>query len=88
MDNLKLPIALVLAMAAQLAGAVWYVSGIVHDIKSIKENLSKQQELLLVLDKDVDDLWQFCTFTENKWAKEYTSDLVYQRLCGTKEPVE
>jgi hypothetical protein len=47
-----------------------------------------QQKLVENLSYDVGDLWQFCTFTENKGAKDYTIDMVYQRLCGDKEPVE
>jgi len=40
-----------------------------------------------LLNADVDDLWHFCTFTENKWSESYTSDMVYVRVCGDKEPV-
>ena len=44
--------------------------------------------MIRLIDQDVDDLWTFCTFTENKWAEAYTSDMVYERLCGDKEVVE
>jgi hypothetical protein len=50
--------------------------------------MSAQDELIRLIDQDVNDLWAFCTFTENKWAEAYTSDMVYERLCGTKEVVE
>ena len=41
MDNLKLPIALVLAMAAQLAGGVWWVSQQAATIASLEETVSE-----------------------------------------------
>ena len=88
MDGLKIPVALVFAMAVQLVALVWYISGLVHDLEHLKQTLSAQDELIRLIDKDVDDLWAFCTFTENKWAEAYTSDMVYERLCGTKEVIK
>lgn len=88
MGDAKLPIALVLAMGVQLVGVVWYISSMVHKIEHLESNVVNQQELVENLSLDVDDLWQFCTFTENKWAEAYTSDMVYERLCGTKNPVK
>ena len=41
----------------------------------------------LCIDSDLNDLWAFCTFTENKWAEAYVGDMVYERVCGTKEVV-
>ena len=41
MDNLKLPIALVMAMAAQLAGGVWWVSQQAATIASLEETVSE-----------------------------------------------
>jgi len=40
-DNLKLPIALVLAMAAQLAGGVWWVSQQAATIADLEETVSQ-----------------------------------------------
>ena len=88
MDTLKLPIALVVAMAVQLAGVVWYASEMVHDIEHLTETVNEQQEIINVLNDDVNDLWHFCTFTENKWAEAYVGDMVYERVCGNKEVVE
>ncbi len=88
MSDAKLPVALVFAMAVQLVALVWYISSLVHKIEHLEVTVMSQQEWLENLSLDVDDLWQFCTFTENKWAEAYTSDMVYERLCGTKEPVE
>jgi hypothetical protein len=41
MENLKLPIALVMAMAAQLAGGVWWVSQQASTIASLEETVSQ-----------------------------------------------
>ena len=41
MDNLKLPVALVLAMAAQLAGGVWWVSQQAATIADLEETVSQ-----------------------------------------------
>ena len=85
MADLKIPVALVFAMAVQLVGLVWYISNIVHDIEHLQGQVSAQQDIIDILNDDVNDLWHFCTFTENKWAERYTSDMVYERVCGTKE---
>ena len=87
MDGLKIPVALVFAMAIQLVALVWYISNLVHDIEHLQNKVSEQQQHLELLDLDVNDLWTFCTFTENKWAEAYVDDMVYQRVCGTKEVV-
>lgn len=41
MENLKLPLALVAAMAVQLAGAVWWVSQQAATISSLEENVEQ-----------------------------------------------
>ena len=87
MDGLKIPVALVFAMAIQLVALVWYISNLVHDIEHLQNKVSEQQQQLELLDLDVNDLWTFCTFTENKWAEAYVDDMVYERVCGTKEVV-
>ena len=86
MSDLKIPIALVFAMAVQLVALVWYISGLVHDIQHLQEKTTAQEEMINLLDADVGDLWTFCTFTENKWSEAYTDDMVYERVCGSKEP--
>ena len=88
MADMKIPVALVFAMAVQLVALVWYISGLVHDIENLQGTVSAQQDVIEVISDDVNDLWHFCTFTENKWAESYTSDMVYERVCGTKEIVE
>ena len=41
MENLKLPVALVVAMAVQLAGGVWWVSQQASTIASLEETVSQ-----------------------------------------------
>ena len=50
MDNLKLPIALVLAMAAQLAGGVWWVSQQAATIASLEESVQQFASKMAVED--------------------------------------
>ena len=88
MSDLKIPVALVFAMAVQLVGLVWYISNIVHDIEHLQGQVSAQQDIMELLNADVNDLWAFCPFTENKWAEAYIDDMVYERVCGSKEVVE
>jgi len=38
------------------------------------------------MDIDLEALIQFATFTENRWAEEYSEDMTYQRSFGTREP--
>ena len=82
---MKINIGLAFAMIVQLVALVWYISGLVHDLEHLKQTVSAQDEMIRLIDQDVDDLWYFCTFTENKWAESYTDDMVYERVCGTKE---
>ena len=69
MADMKIPVALVFAMAVQLVALVWYISGMVHDIEHLEGTVSAQQDIIDLLNDDVNDLWEFCTFTENKWAE-------------------
>ena len=41
MDNIKLPVALVLAMAVQLAGGVWWVSQQASTVANLEETVSQ-----------------------------------------------
>jgi hypothetical protein len=84
---MKINIGLAFAMVVQLVALVWYISGLVHDLEHLKQTVSAQDEMIMLIDQDVDDLWAFCTFTENRWAEAYSTDMVYERSCGTKEPV-
>ena len=60
MDNLKLPIALVMAMAVQLAGGVWWVSQQAATIASLEESVQQFASKMAVEDsvnlkRDVQD---------------------------------
>ena len=60
MDNLKLPVALVLAMAAQLAGGVWWVSQQAATIANLEETVSQLGSKMAIEDnvnlkRDVQD---------------------------------
>ena len=60
MDNLKLPVALVAAMAVQLAGGVWWVSQQAATIESLEESVSQFASKMAVEDsvnlkRDVQD---------------------------------
>ena len=60
MDNMKLPIALVVAMGAQLAGGVWWVSQQASTIASLEESVSQFASKMAVEDnvnlkRDVQD---------------------------------
>jgi len=60
MDNMKLPIALVVAMGAQLAGGVWWVSQQAATITSLEEAVSQFASKMAVEDsvnlkRDVQD---------------------------------
>lgn len=84
MDKVKLPLALVLAMAVQLVGAVWWVSKQSYTIDSLREEVSNLQEITEIIGLDVDQLILFATFTENRWAEAYAEDMTYIRQFGTK----
>ena len=49
-SNMKLPIALVVAMGAQLAGGVWWVSQQAATIKSLEESVSQFASKMAVED--------------------------------------
>ena len=50
MENMKLPIALVMAMAVQLAGGVWWVSQQAATIQSLEENVAQFASRMAVED--------------------------------------
>ena len=50
MDNMKLPIALVVAMGAQLAGGVWWVSQQAATIESLEESVQQFASKMAVED--------------------------------------
>jgi len=70
MENMKLPIALVMAMAVQLAGGVWWVSQQAATIQSLEENVEQFASRMAVEDTvnlkrdvqesktDIAELWE------------------------------
>ena len=70
MENMKLPIALVMAMAVQLAGGVWWVSQQAATITSLEESVSQFASRMAVEDTvnlkrdvqeskaDITELWE------------------------------
>jgi hypothetical protein len=57
-----------------------------RDVADIKEKLVEHELWITENYEDIEDLIDFATFTENRWAKEYTSDNTYQRKFGDKQP--
>ena len=53
MENLKLPLFVVIAVAAQVAGAVFYVANIIRDVK---DNTARAEALLEILVETEEDL--------------------------------
>ncbi len=88
MGDLKVPLALVLAMAVQLVGGVWWISDQAHKIEHLEDQISKINEDVDAIWNDTADLITFATYTENRWVKEYAGDMTYIRLFGTKQPPE
>jgi len=86
MADLKLPLALVVAMAVQLVAAVWWVSKQAHTIEVLQQDVVDMKTYMNSMDIDLEALIEFATFTENRWAEDYSDDLTYQRSFGTKEP--
>lgn len=84
MADLKVPLALVFAMSAQLIGCVWWVSGQAHKISHLQEEVFSLQESLSVIAMDTDLLVVFAEYTENKWATGYDEDPSYTRIFGIK----
>jgi hypothetical protein len=87
MSDLKLPVALVAAMAIQLVAAVWWVSKQAHTIEVLQQDVVDMKTYMNSMDIDLEALIDFATFTENRWAEEYSNDMTYERVFGTKELV-
>ena len=76
MENMKLPIALVMAMAVQLAGGVWWVSQQAATIESLEENVEQFASRMAVEDtvnlkRDVQesrtDITELCEDSDELW---------------------
>ena len=87
MADVKVPLALVAAMVAQVIAGTWYFAEQAHKIDVLVNQIAVLDEVVLTLEADNQALITFATFTENKWAEAYSEDLTYVRAFGTK-PVQ
>ena len=86
MTDLKVPLALVIAMIAQIVAGVWWVSDQAHRIEHLEKQVAENSEWVDQLYTDTEMLISFATFTENRWAAAY-EEYGYTRQWGMK-PVE
>jgi len=84
MTDLKIPVALVFAMIAQVGAAVWWISDQAHKIEQLQGEITTLTDAVIQLELDADDLIRFAEFTENKWREEYDEDPSYTRIFGSK----
>ena len=59
-----------------------------RDIADMKKKLLEHDEWISENYSDIEDLIDFATFTENRWADAYANDPSYERKFGTKAPVK
>lgn len=59
-----------------------------RDIADIMKKLSEQDDWISQNYNDIEELIDFATFTENRWADAYANDPSYERKFGTKAPVK
>ena len=100
MENLKLPVALVAAMAIQLAGGVWWVSQQASTITSLEETVSQLGSRMAIEDKvnlkrdvkqsldEVEELWEETEYLweeANSMAKHMTSIIELQQRIAIIE---
>jgi len=81
MENMKLPLALVLAMAAQLAGGVWWVSQQAATIEGLQETVSvltaenraaDKVNMIRDIEENADDIQELWDDTELLWEEANT----------------
>ena len=88
MTDVKVPLALVAAMVAQVIAGTWYFAEQAHKIDVLVDQIAILDEVVLTLEADNQALITFATFTENKWAEAYSEDMTYVRVFGTKPAKE
>ena len=59
-----------------------------RDIADLKEKLQEHEQWITENYTDIEELIDFATFTENKWAKAYDEDPGYDRIFGKKPSKE
>lgn len=60
----------------------------IRDIEDIKKRMSEYEHWIDELFYVQEDLVDFATFTENRWADTYGTDNSYERKFGMKEPAK
>ena len=100
MENLKLPVALVAAMAIQLAGGVWWVSQQAATVTSLEETVSQLGSRMAIEDNinlkrdaeqalaEIEELWEETEFLwqeANSMAKHMTSIVALQQRIAIVE---
>ena len=83
MSDLKVPLALVLAMAVQLVGSVWWISEQAHRIEHLETQMLEANNWIDQLYQETEMLIRFAEFTENRWAESY-DEFGYTRQFGKK----
>ena len=83
MGDLKVPLALVVAIIMQTVGGVWWISSQMHKIYHLESQVEENTGWIDQLYGDTEALIKFAEFTENKWAESYEAD-GYTRQWGTK----
>tara|TARA_Y100001937_G_scaffold84619_1_gene114477 strand:- start:646 stop:936 length:291 start_codon:yes stop_codon:yes gene_type:complete len=63
MDNLKLPLFVVIAVAAQVAGAVFYGANIIRDVQDNTDRTEALLEVLLETERDLEEV------DEEQWTE-------------------
>jgi len=63
MDNLKLPLFVVIAVAAQVAGAVFYGANIIRDVQDNTDRTEALLEILVETERDLEEV------DEEQWTE-------------------
>lgn len=93
MENMKLPIALVIAMVLQISGGVWWVSQQAATIQSLEATVSEMSSRMAIEDAvnlrrdvtehgtNIDELWEE---TEYLWESMDSFDLMLREQIKIK----
>jgi len=93
MENMKLPIALVVAMVAQISAGVWWVSQQAATITSLEATVSEMSSKMAIEENvnlrrdvdehhnEIDELWEE---TEYLWEMEQSLNMILQQQIEIK----
>ena len=96
MDNIKLPIALVIAMAVQLAAGVWWVSQQAATIASLEETVGQIGSRMAIEDninlkrdvqanaEEIDDVWDD---VDDLWAEHASMAMTINEINKLKQRI-